>query len=137
MRVLFWTETFLPIIGGVEVMGSSFLRALSRRGFQFTILTSQVTPDLDSYPEYEGMPVHRLPFESALANRDIEQLARFRSTEIRAVAAKKLERVPFGAVVRRADRDAPGSLPRPDRVLDHRRRHDAEVDYVVPRGQQC
>jgi glycosyltransferase involved in cell wall biosynthesis len=78
MRVLFWTETFLPIIGGVEVMGSNFLRALSRRGYEFTILTSQVSPDLEPYAEYEGIPVQRLPFEAALVQRDVELLARAR-----------------------------------------------------------
>jgi glycosyltransferase involved in cell wall biosynthesis len=74
-RLLFWTESFWPYVGGVEVLGTKLVLALRRRGYQIAIVTSHGSLTLPDDDLYEGVPVHRLPFHHAFAQRDITRLA--------------------------------------------------------------
>lgn len=76
MRILFWSELFWPYIGGPEVMAMNLLPALRDRGYDFAVITSQDYLDLPPETEYAGIPIHRLSFRAAVAERDIEGLER-------------------------------------------------------------
>jgi glycogen(starch) synthase len=90
VRVLYWTEQFWPYIGGVEVLGVEFVRALTDRGHEVTVLTSHGSLDLPDVDEHEDVPIHRFPFLRALAERDIDALAR----ALEGVAAVKRKVLP-------------------------------------------
>jgi glycogen(starch) synthase len=83
MRVLFWSEQFWPQIGGIQVWGASLLQVLRERGHEFTVIASHDDLGLAGEDLYKGIPVHRFPFWSALADRNIDQL-----TEILRAVAK-------------------------------------------------
>ena len=74
MRVLFWSERFWPIIGGVSVSAAKLLPALRERGCEFVVVTSGDEFNLPDETQYKGIPVHRFPFWSAVALRDLSQL---------------------------------------------------------------
>ena len=78
MRILFWSDTFLPTIGGVEVLGMQFVRALRARGHEPMVVTRRDTSGVPDYSEYSGVPVHRFPFRIALQARDLEEQVRLR-----------------------------------------------------------
>lgn len=90
MRILYWTEQFWPYIGGVEVMGVDFVRALVGRGHAVTVVTSHGSLDLPDAEDRDGARIHRFPFLRALAERDIEAFDRC----LRGVAAVKRETRP-------------------------------------------
>lgn len=75
MRVLFLTELFRPYIGGIEVHASRFLPAMRERGHAFEVVTSHGHLDLPDAEEVDGVPVHRLPFDRALRERDVDAMA--------------------------------------------------------------
>lgn len=76
MRILFWSELFWPYIGGPEVMAVRLLPALRELGYDLTVVTSQGQHELPARAEYQGIPIHRLPFRSAIAQGDVEGLIR-------------------------------------------------------------
>jgi glycogen(starch) synthase len=70
--LLYWTESFHPYIGGVEVLSSYFLRALKRHDVEVEVLTSHGFLDLPDEGSWEGIPVHRVPLHDALQARDVQ-----------------------------------------------------------------
>lgn len=87
MRVLYWTESFWPRIGGSEVAAGVLLDHLRRRGHAFEVVTRQWSSDQPAIDEWRAMPVHRVPFDdSTLARRDPHELLRLRQ---RIVAIKR------------------------------------------------
>jgi len=70
MRVLFWSGTFWPHIGGVEVLAAKLLPALQERGYEFVVVTSQSHLDLPTEASYKGIPVYRFPFPLVHNNMD-------------------------------------------------------------------
>jgi glycosyltransferase involved in cell wall biosynthesis len=75
-RVLFWTETFWPNMGGVEVLAANFLPALRQRGYEFVVVVPQSGPHRPQEDEYGGIPVYRFPFSMAMTS--IDELVRVR-----------------------------------------------------------
>ena len=69
-RILYWTQAFLPSIGGVQILAGKLLPALRERGFEFTVVTSHDFTDLPDVSSWNGIPVHRFPFREALGGRD-------------------------------------------------------------------
>jgi glycogen(starch) synthase len=63
MRILFWSETFWPRIGGVENLAARLLPALRLRGYQFAVVTWENLKSPDEI-RYQGIPVYRYPFFS-------------------------------------------------------------------------
>jgi len=63
MRILFWSETFWPRVGGVENLAAELLPALRSRGYEFVVVTWENTEAFDVL-QYEGIPVYRFPFFS-------------------------------------------------------------------------
>ncbi|HTY45072.1 MAG TPA: glycosyltransferase family 4 protein [Patescibacteria group bacterium] len=74
MKILYWTETFWPHIGGVEVLSRQFIPAMQKRGYDFTVITSHTNPGHPDETRYGDIPVHRFHFRSALASRNLKQL---------------------------------------------------------------
>ncbi len=72
MRVLFWSETFYPEIGGVEVLATKLLAALRDRGYELVVVAREERQNLPTVSEYDGIPVHRFPFRQALQARDVD-----------------------------------------------------------------
>ena len=77
MRVLFWSDLFWPYIGGSEVFASKLLLALRER-HEFIVVTRQDSPDLPLEDFYTGIPVYRLPFFTAMAGRDANEVMTLR-----------------------------------------------------------
>jgi glycogen synthase len=63
MRILFWSETFWPRIGGVENLAARLLPALQSRGHEFAVITWDNVEDADQIL-YQEIPVYRFPFFS-------------------------------------------------------------------------
>lgn len=78
MRVLFWSERFLPVIGGVSISAAKLLPALQRRGWEFVVLTLKDCFDLPEEDDYNEIPVYRFPFWNALAERDLGKIIELR-----------------------------------------------------------
>ncbi len=83
-RVLFWSDSFWPLIGGVEVLGSKLVLALRDRGHEIAVVALR-EEGLAAEESYHGIPVHRFPFTQAVTQRDVQLLAEVR----RDVAALK------------------------------------------------
>jgi len=66
MRVLYWSLTLWPNIGGVEVLTAKFLPALRERGHEFVVVAPKNYTDLPDEERYQGIPIHRLAFETAV-----------------------------------------------------------------------
>ena len=86
MRVLLWSELFWPYVGGAEVLAAGLMPALRDRGHEFLVVTSHDYLDLPDAASFEGIPVRRLPFRAATAERD---LARLRALRAEVLALKR------------------------------------------------
>lgn len=75
MRILHWTESFHPRIGGAEIFTRQLAAALMLRGHKCAVITNQVGA-LPGHEEINGMEVYRFPMAAALANRDLRAIAR-------------------------------------------------------------
>ena len=61
MRILFWSETFWPRVGGVENLAAKLLPALRSRGHEFVVVTWEYIKAPDEL-RYQEIPVYRFPF---------------------------------------------------------------------------
>ncbi len=68
MRLLFWTGTYWPNIGGVEVFSSNLMAGLRRRGHEVAIVTSHSDLDLPDEGSHQDVPIHRMPFNKAFTD---------------------------------------------------------------------
>lgn len=75
MRVLFWTDWFLPSIGGVEVFSARLLPALARRGHEITVVAGHHRAGLPDVTDVEGVAVRRFLFHQTLAAGDMARLS--------------------------------------------------------------
>lgn len=66
MKVLIWAENFLPFVGGAEILLSHLLPALSPRGINFEIITSQSATKQAKHELWRGIPIHRFNFQEAM-----------------------------------------------------------------------
>ena len=90
MRVLFWSGTFWPNIGGVEVLASRILPALRERGYEFIVVASKTHAELRDEDQYRGIKIYRFPFHVDDPHRSIDHLVEVRQK----VAALKREFTP-------------------------------------------
>ena len=79
MRVLFWAELYWPYVGGIEVHGRTFLRALRERGHDVQVVTSHGSLTLPDEEVHEDVPIHRFQFLKALAERRLDWFAQIRA----------------------------------------------------------
>jgi glycosyltransferase involved in cell wall biosynthesis len=59
MRILIWTDCYLPVIGGVQVGMSYYLPALQKAGYEVAVLASHMQFELPDLMVIDGIPVHR------------------------------------------------------------------------------
>jgi len=85
MRVLFWSGTFWPKIGGVEVLAAKLLPALQDRGHEFMVITPRMSTDQDYEDDFRGTPVYRFDFGNPAVFSDMSKL---RATRARIVELK-------------------------------------------------
>lgn len=78
MRIMVWTNSFWPQIGGVEVLGTRLFQALKARSHEFLIVTRRISIRLPGEAMYCGIPVYRFPTLQALSEGDVDQLAQMR-----------------------------------------------------------
>lgn len=78
MRILYWTDTFWPNIGGVETFSANLVRGLRQRGHVIQVITSPRLPGLPEREVVEGVEVIRVPMESALRDNSPEAVFRCR-----------------------------------------------------------
>jgi glycosyltransferase involved in cell wall biosynthesis len=64
VRILFWSETFWPRVGGVENLAARLLPELRARGHEFTVVTWDHRIEDPDVIRFEGVPVYRFPFFS-------------------------------------------------------------------------
>ena len=76
MKLMYWTEGFWPSIGGVEVRSLMLLRALLRRGYRVCVVTARGGPDLPEAEVFQGIEIHRFPFEVLHAHPSPSDLLR-------------------------------------------------------------
>lgn len=81
MKVLFWAETFLPVIGGVEVFSQHLLRALVDRGHEFLLIAAAREASDEWFAP--KIRVIRFPFRAAVFARDLRQIGQLRAEVIR------------------------------------------------------
>ncbi len=74
MRVLLWSSTFWPHIGGVEVLALHYLRELRERGHEVLVLARRDTADLADEEVVAGVDVVRYPFRQALEMGSVEKV---------------------------------------------------------------
>jgi glycogen(starch) synthase len=82
MRILFWTESFWPSIGGVETFSRQVLPRMRSRGITFCVVTGAGAAPAGTSYAVDGIPVRAWPFYETLARRDPSRLAALRG-EIR------------------------------------------------------
>ena len=71
MRILYWTDWFLPSIGVVEVFSARLLPALARRGHEITVVAGHHCSGLPEEMDYSGVTVRRFPFHQTLSAGDV------------------------------------------------------------------
>lgn len=77
-RVLFFVETFWPALGGAEVQACRYIEAMSARGYEFTVITSEEA-EAPATEEHQGVSIHRFPFKRAFQTKDVELVLTIRT----------------------------------------------------------
>ncbi len=78
MRVLFWSGTFWPQIGGVEVLTAEFLPTLRARGYDCVVVTPKSFADLPDESYFKGIPVYRFPFQNSPSYGNLDHFIKIR-----------------------------------------------------------
>jgi glycosyltransferase involved in cell wall biosynthesis len=76
MKLLYWTPRFWPDIGGIQTLSKIALPELAKRGYEITVLTSHNEGQPPEVTDFNGIPVHRYAFWTALQENDVFQIAR-------------------------------------------------------------
>ncbi|TAK11404.1 MAG: glycosyltransferase family 1 protein [Anaerolineae bacterium] len=74
MRVILWSEFYLPSVGGVEIWSRDLMRALQPRGFEFLVFSNHDGYRRPDVMDYEGVPVHRFRLLQAIQNSDLREI---------------------------------------------------------------
>lgn len=90
MVILYWTDWYLPSIGGVEVFSARLLPALVQRGHVVTAVAGHHRAGLPDSTVVEGVTIRRFHFQQLLAARELDGLA----STLRNVASLKRSLTP-------------------------------------------
>ena len=74
MKIIYWTELFLPDISGVSILGQNLLPEMQKRGFEFTIITSHGKHNVPDLDEFNNIPIYRFNFHTSLINKDFGKI---------------------------------------------------------------
>jgi glycogen(starch) synthase len=99
MRILYWTDFFLPHIGGIETFSLDLIPALQSRGHDVTVLTSPHVAKLPAVEKVGSISVHRFDVWEAIKRRDLKRLIAVRRavTEFKRELNPDLTHLHFGA----------------------------------------
>lgn len=99
MRILYWTDLFLPHIGGIETFSMDLIPALQARGHEVTVVTSDLTLRERRVETVAGIAVHRFPTWNALRTNDLGAIMTVRRalTELKRALGPDVAHVHFGA----------------------------------------
>lgn len=75
LRILFWSDTFYPLIGGAEILGAELLRALRGRGYDLVVVTGRKSASLPEYEKLWDIPIYRFPSVGVLQANDLGEIA--------------------------------------------------------------
>lgn len=91
MKILFWNQFYLPVIGGVEILTARLAVRLKMLGHEVAVIAGRHPLSLPETQTIDGIPVHRFPFVQALKPNTVDPLASFRilSKTITAISALK------------------------------------------------
>lgn len=85
MKILHWSEMFLPVIGGMEVFVDHLASSLRQRGHQNIILADSFGDKFAASEDWNGLPVRRLPFRAAVENRDMLSMIRLQKQALQVI----------------------------------------------------
>jgi glycosyltransferase involved in cell wall biosynthesis len=75
---MFCLETYLPHIGGTEVLAAEFCSEMIKRGHKIIIVTSHSAGNHPDLGYHQGIPVHRFAFHKPLVDRNIQEMLKVR-----------------------------------------------------------
>lgn len=78
MKILYWVPHFLPDIGGIQILAAQTLPYFQERSYEFVILACHGNHDVPDETEYNGIPIYRFPFRTALAKGNPGQMVKIR-----------------------------------------------------------
>ena len=78
MRVLFWSLTFWPNIGGLEVLAAKLVTALRDRGHEILVVAPKSPPELPGEARYQRIPIRRFPFQNTTIPAGIDHVLEIR-----------------------------------------------------------
>lgn len=79
MRILFWSTTFLPTLGGAEVLGFELARALHQRGHDVGVLANvPIEAGLAPTESVDGVEIRRFAITAALLTGDPGRILRMK-----------------------------------------------------------
>jgi glycosyltransferase involved in cell wall biosynthesis len=67
LRLMLWSDTYWPNIGGIEVLSEQLVQNLVARGVEVVVVTSNQTDVSRDIEMHRGAAVHRFPFRDALS----------------------------------------------------------------------
>lgn len=76
MRILVWSETYWPNIGGVEVLLHQVNTALQQRGHGLAVIAGRWRSEMAEHEVHAGVPIYRLPFGVQLNLRNLPEQKR-------------------------------------------------------------
>ena len=77
-RILYWTLRFWPDIGGIEIFAMRMLPALQERNYEFAVISSHGDWKVPDETDYNGTPVYRFRFRTALVERNPARVLKLR-----------------------------------------------------------
>lgn len=99
MKILYWTDLFLPHIGGIETFSFDLIPALQAKGHNVTVLTSPHVANLPDVERIGSITVHRFDIWGAIKTKDLKKLMSVRRavTELKRQYNPDLTHLHFGA----------------------------------------
>jgi glycosyltransferase involved in cell wall biosynthesis len=76
MRILIWSDAFLPDVGGQEIFCMNLVRALHARGHECALVTNRDQCLGEQAGEFEGARVHAFAFRETLVRGQVSALGR-------------------------------------------------------------
>jgi glycogen synthase len=70
LRIVFWNETYLPRIGGVEIFTERLGRGLIERGHEIYVVTEGPATASPKSETVNGISIHRFPFREAFVSEN-------------------------------------------------------------------
>ena len=80
MKILFWTDGFLPRIGGIETQGLQFIEGMQKRGHQYIVFAQRDHPNWREEETYNGISIKRFDFNAIIEKRELKTIRAIQTT---------------------------------------------------------